>query len=431
MFAGCLAVSLLALIASFINLAIRNRHYKQVRGLTIELRAALDMGDKDGYEAAQKFVSQMEPLAPELAKAWQDVIDTKRLGTLEDKAQAALDRQDFKSVQKIISQMKPLNAKVAKEWREKMDAAAKHMSVKLSSKNVIEMIRVEPGSFMMGSPEDEPGRYDNERQHRVTITKVFWLGKYEITHGQWKEVMDTELRGQVIKALEDDTVYSSLGNKTLRDYWGLSRDAATDKRLINTSDDVAMHYVSYEDCIEFCRRINERERKAGRLPDGYKYWLPTEAQWEYACRAGTTTALYNGPIEIKGKNNAPALDEIAWYGGNSSQGYKGWGLNTKNWEEKQYPGGFASVRNVGGKKANPWGFHDMIGNVLEWCSDWYEKSLEATEDPTGPVSGSARVYRGGSWINYARYCRSAGRWCDSPSIRDRDFGFRLALVPVQ
>ena len=105
----------------------------------------------------------------------------------------------------------------------------------------------------------------------------------------------------------------------------MTRDADPMGRIGNEGDELAMHYVSYDDCLEFCRRLNERERKAGRLPDGYEYGLPTEAQWEYACRAGSTTALYNGDIKIKGESNAPALDVIAWYGGNSSVNYEGRG----------------------------------------------------------------------------------------------------------
>ncbi|MBQ7651149.1 MAG: SUMF1/EgtB/PvdO family nonheme iron enzyme [Victivallales bacterium] len=313
-------------------------------------------------------------------------------------------------------------------------------NVRLSSSDEIQMLWVQPGDFTMGSPAPdkdnpgEPGRKDDEQQHNIRLTKGFWLGRYEITHGQWKELMGTDLQAQAKKTLEDDTIYIKMGDKTIRDNYGMTRDADPKELLFDNGKDVAMYWLSYDDCIDFCNRLTEREQKAGRLPLGYRYSLPTEAQWEYACRAGKTTALYNGPIEIKGEHNAPSLDEIAWYGGNSSQGYVERGWNTEAWKEKQYPGGIAGVRNVGEKKANQWGFHDMLGNVWEWCFDWYGNYTGDGADPTGAkeqVQGVGRVLRGGCWRTFARYVRAADRNSDSPLRRDNDYGFRLALVPVQ
>ncbi len=304
-------------------------------------------------------------------------------------------------------------------------------SVALPDDKRLQMLWVKPGSFMMGSPESEQGRDDDEKQHNVRLTKGYWLGKYEVTYGQWKALMGTDLKEQVRKALNDDTVYPYLGNKTLREFWGLERDSDPMTRIGNEGDNLAMHYVSYDECIAFCYRLNERERRAGRLPEGYEYALPTEAQWEYACRAGTTTALYNGSINILGQFNAPALDNIAWYGGNSSVGYEGRGWLTDSWAEKQYPGGRSGVRDVGGKQPNAWGFYDMIGNVYEWCSDWYGQYEYSATDPRGPAIGSGRVNRGGSWNGNARFCRAAKRGGGYPSDRCYHLGFRLALVPVQ
>ena len=190
-----------------------------------------------------------------------------------------------------------------------------------------------------------------------------------------------------------------------------------------------MYFVNWNEAVEFCEKLNNICVKD--IPVGYQFDLPTEAQWERACRAGTDTALYNGPIEIKGENNAPALDEIAWYGGNSSVDYKGAGWKTEDWKEMQYPGGRAGPHKVKGKKANAYGLYDMLGNVYEWCRDWYGSYPEgAVTNPTGLATGSRRVNRGGSWYNGARYCRSSNRSSNGPSGRNFILGFRVALVPV-
>ena len=290
-----------------------------------------------------------------------------------------------------------------------------------------------PGTFEMGSPPEEEGRYDDERQHGVTLTKGFWLAETEVTQGQWKRLMNGEtVLDLARKALQDDTEYMLAGKKqTLREFWGLSRYDDPSKRCGDINDDVPVYYVSWNDAVSFCRRLTAAEREAGRLPDGYEYRLPTEAEWEYACRAGTTSALPNGrDIRILGKCNAPALDGIAWYGGNSSVGFEGLGFDTSGWPEKQYPGGRAFAREVRGKSANNWGLYDMIGNVWEWCSDWYgEYSYGAATDPTGPSDGVDRVSRGGSWYGFARDCRSARRGRYEPGFRYYNLGFRPALAP--
>ena len=289
------------------------------------------------------------------------------------------------------------------------------------------------GTFIMGSPTTEEGRYDNERQHQVTLSKGFWLGETEVTQGQWKKLMDGETVVDLArKGLRDDTVYNIAGKQqTLREFWGMSRGGDPMNRCGDQKDDVPVYNVSWNEAVEFCRRLTQRERAKGLIPDGYEYRLPTEAEWEYACRAGTTAALPNGrDIRILGANNAPALDDISWYAGNSSVGFDGRGWDTSGWPEKQYPGGRACARDVRGKKANRWGLYDMIGNVWEWCGDWYgDYPYGSVSDPAGATTGACRVDRGGGWDDDARRCRCADRGGNSPGVRGSDLGFRVALAP--
>ena len=295
------------------------------------------------------------------------------------------------------------------------------------------LMPIPAGEFVMGSPDTEVGHIPSEGpQTHVTIPQAFWLGKYEVTYGEWKALMDTDLVAQARLMLADDSLYV-LGGKerTVRDRIGISRDADPLDALGSTDDDVPMYWVNWYEAAEFCRRLTDRERKAGRLPAGYVYRLPTEAEWEYASRAGTTTATYAGEMEIKGARNAPVLDTIAWYAGNSSVGYRGKGWDTTHWEGKQYPGGNAGPRAVGTRLSNRWGLYDMLGNVNEWCSDWYVNRLPggAVTAPQGPATGELRVIRGGSWYNNARSIRAADRDWSKPGRRFFGLGFRVALAP--
>ncbi len=253
----------------------------------------------------------------------------------------------------------------------------------------MEMIYVASGSFMMGSPSSEDGRDDDETQHRVTLTKGFWLGKYEVTQAQWQSVM---------------------GNNP--------SDFKSSERPVEN--------VSWNDCQEFVRAVNARVKEQM----GGNARLPTEAEWEYACRAGTDTSLPSGQnLVVLGVNNGRGLNEIAWYGGNSSVAFElSNGIDCSGWKEKEFSGSFAGTHPVGKKDANKWGFHDMIGNVWEWCEDTYDKdyySIGPAIDPCNRASGDYRVLRGGGWSNGARLCRSAFRGGDRPGYRGRFFGFRL------
>jgi sulfatase modifying factor 1 len=298
----------------------------------------------------------------------------------------------------------------------------------------LKLVPIPAGTFTMGSPATEAGRFVNEEPRTlVTISKPFWLGQTEVTHAQWRTIMGTDLIGQVRRMLADDTPYLIAGKlQRVREFYRRAKDSDPGALVYNPDDDAPMYWVRWGEAVAFCRRLTERERAVGRVPDGCEYRLPTEAEWEYACRAGTTTATYAGDLEIRGKFNAPALDAISWYGGNSSVGYAGRGTDTGNMAEKQYPGGIAAPRTVGTRRPNAWGLYDMLGNVYEWCGDWYADRLPggSVSDPTGPALGVRRVYRGSSWVSTARGSRSADRRGGAPDGRGDDLGFRVALGRV-
>ena len=249
----------------------------------------------------------------------------------------------------------------------------------------MEFVGVPAGSFVMGSPEDEEGRYSGEVQHEVRITQGFWMGRYEVTQGEWEAVM-----------------------------------GVNPSRFSNCGWDCPVESVSWDDVQEFIGRLNERETASG-----YVYRLPTEAEWEYAARAGSAGATPEGNLRILGLNNAPVLDGQAWYGGNSGVSYPdAWGCGS--WEERQYEAERCGTHPVGMKRANGWGLHDMLGNVAEWTVDWYGGyPTGSVTDPRGPGTGSDRVNRGGGFNTRPRGARSAYRYSASPDARHAGRGFRL------
>jgi len=224
------------------------------------------------------------------------------------------------------------------------------------------------GEFLMGSPEDEAdSAVDEGPQHKVRITKPFYMGATEVTQGQWVSVMDTKP-------------------------W-------SGKKYYEEGNDNPAVYVSWDDVVAYCKKLSSTENKL--------YRLPTEAEWEYACRGGTTTAYSFG-------SSTESLKDYAWFG-----------ENAKHIDDK-----YAYL--VGTKNPNPFGLHDMHGNVWEFCSDWYGSDYYGSSpasDPPGATTGSDRVYRGGCGCDAAGRCRSAGRGRGDPSLRDFFLGFRLALIP--
>ncbi len=248
---------------------------------------------------------------------------------------------------------------------------------------------IPPGRFEMGS-ENEPGRYDDEGpRHRVTLAQGFWLFDTPCTQALWAAVM---------------------------------RDNPSQFK----SPTRPVEQVSWNQVQDFLKQINTR------FPE-LNLTLPSEAQWEYACRARTETAIYTGELEILGECNAPALDPIAWYGGNSGVDFDlENGYDSSGWREKQYPHTRAGTRPVKLKRANPWGLYDMLGNVWEWTQDhWHNNYQGAPTDGSAwedRSAGADRVVRGGSWGGYARNVRAAYRSQRGPGLRRDYLGFRCARV---
>jgi formylglycine-generating enzyme required for sulfatase activity len=222
---------------------------------------------------------------------------------------------------------------------------------------------IPPGTFQMGSPPGEEDRREEETQHPVKLTRGFYLGVNEVSQGQWRAVM---------------------GNNNSSEFKG---------------DERPVEKVSWDECQEFCRKLSEK--------DGKRYRLPTEAEWEYACRAGTTTPFHLG--------ETISTDE-ANYDGNYTYGK---GQKGRDWQQ---------TTPVGNYSANAWGLHDMHGNVAEWCQDRYGEYQGGEEtDPQGPEVGDSRVVRGGSWNDGPKLCRAAFRLGFGPSSRNDDVGFRVVL----
>jgi formylglycine-generating enzyme required for sulfatase activity len=242
----------------------------------------------------------------------------------------------------------------------------KNLDIELGGGVKLELVLISAGKFLMGSPKTELGSKENEIQHEVTITKPFYIGKYPVTQAQYQIVM------------------------------GNNPSYFQSEKVGNLNHLHPIETVSWDNASEFCNRLSTLPNARNRVG---LYRLPTEAEWEYACRAGSTTAFSFGI-------NPSGLSDFGWFDENS--------------ENVTHP--------VGQKKPNVWGLYDMHGNVWEWCNDYYgEYSKVAVKDPTGPSQGSYRVFRGGSWNFEAAFCRSAYRIRLEPFNRDSDVGFRVVL----
>ena len=239
---------------------------------------------------------------------------------------------------------------------------------------VLGMAWIQPGTFIMGSPTNELGRFPDEGpQTVVTLTKGFWMGNHEVTQAEYLAVVGSNpsyFIGDTNRPVEQAT---------------------------------------WHNATNYCGLRTQAERTAGRIPSNWGYRLPTEAEWEYCCRAGARTTRFGHGDDL----SYAALGNYAWYPGNSG----------------------STTHPVEQKLANPWGLMDMHGNVREWCQDWYSYAPYpggSVTDPTGPASGSYRVIRGGGSWNYdAMYCRSASRVYGTPTLVKYDLGFRVVLAQGQ
>ena len=229
-----------------------------------------------------------------------------------------------------------------------------------------------PGTFPMGSPPSEPGRTQSEQQITVTLEQGFWLGKNEVTQSQWTQVMATAP-------------------------W-------KGRSTVGAGPDHPAGCINWDEATEFCHKLTGQEKSAGRLTSGWSYRLPAAAEWEYACRAGTTTAFCFG-------NNESQLGDYAWYDKNT------------NAVGERYSHG------TGLKKPNAWGLHDMHGNLFEWCQDWQAAAMPEVRQPFGPAEGEFKILRGGGWIFAAIGCRSSIMAAAPTKDVNGMWGFRVALSP--
>jgi formylglycine-generating enzyme required for sulfatase activity len=316
-----------------------------------------------------------------------------------------------------VNSCKPAAKKIAKQ----VPVAGKSWNLLLPGKTQVPMNWVGPGSFVMGSPEAEHGRKGDESpQTTVTLTKGYWLGTTEVTIGEWKAVTGMSLREKVNKMLNDDSLYDFEGKRQkIRDYMHFDKNTP-DIIMANEDERLPIYFVSWNEAMGFCRKLTSLERAKGTLPAGYEYTLPTEAQWEYACRAGSMGATF--ALSANANTTDEKLNDIAWYVKNSAIGYTGRGLGTP----------VAGPRNSGTKQPNKLGFKDMLGNIWEWCLDWYAPYPGGSiTDPAGPSSGSSRVNRGGSWGSGINDERSANRAKNPPNEDSAYRGFRIALCAVR
>jgi len=269
-----------------------------------------------------------------------------------------------------------------------LESDSGEVTIMLPGEVPLVLVRIPAGTFVMGSPEDERGYLERDGPlTTVTLTEDFYMGKYQVTQAQWAAVMGQEWQNLGFPGQPDNPVEN----------------------------------VTWNDAQDFIAALNDHNSSSGQ--EGIVVRLPTEAEWEYSARAGTTTRFYFGDslIDLGGDSNGDWCEDDGlrtanmWYCGNN-----GANSSSPDWGTKP----------VGQKLPNAFGLYDMHGNVWEWCQDWFVPSLPggSVTDPTGPESAALRVRRGGSWGSIAEVTRSAARLSQSPSTTTNDIGFRLAAT---
>lgn len=252
--------------------------------------------------------------------------------------------------------------------------AAETLRLDLGGGITLELARIPAGEFLMGT---EDRNSDEWPAHRVSLTSAFWMGIHEVTQAQWQQVMGANPS----------------------DFQGPRHP---------------VERVSWKDGHDFLKRLNHQV--AAQLPEGLQARLPTEAEWVYACRAGTQTAFWFG-------DDAAELSKY----GNYADAAETVDLS---WRDLKHDDHFSGTAPVGSYPPNPWGLHDMHGNVWEWCADWYGPyPTNATVNPTGPRDGHRRVIRGGGWGVTAEDCRSANRYRFKPEVNGANVGLRIVVAP--
>lgn len=268
----------------------------------------------------------------------------------------------------------------------------------------MKIVPIPAGTFQMGSTKEDVDKEEDERPHVVEITRPFHMGKYEVTVGQFKAfVKDTGYRTEAEKDGKGGRAFN--GKEFIQ-----KPEFNWHNLFFKQADDEPVIVVSWNDAVAFCDWLSKKEGKT--------YRLPTEAQWEYACRAGTNTRFYNGDKE----------DELRHIGNIADASLK------KKWVEvnwsMSWDDGFPFTSPAGKFKPNAFGIHDMVGNAWEWCSDWYDKEYPKgpVKDPQGPATGTLRIARGGAWSTQPKFCRSAFRDWHEPTYRSDCVGFRVVQV---
>ena len=252
--------------------------------------------------------------------------------------------------------------------------AAEPLHLDLGGGVSLELTWIQPGDFLMGTNEQAS---DEWPQHRVHLADGFWMGRYEVTQAQWQQVMG-----------ENPSEFQGPTHPVER--------------------------VSWEDCHGFLKQLNHQA--AAQLPAGLSARLPTEAEWVYACRAGTQTAYWFG-------DDPAALSKYGNYADASE-------TVELSWRDLQHDDRFSGTAPAGSFPPNPWGLHDMHGNVWEWCADWYGPyPTNEVTNPVGPKNGRRRIIRGGGWGVTAEDCRSANRYRFKPEVNGGNVGLRIVVAP--